>query len=314
MARKIIRSVTLAALTYYRPDGLSELLDGIAALHVPASVDLAILIVDNSDNQSAKAQVAARSKNFPMSLRYLHCPERGLSAARNVALSTALQYEHTALGFIDDDEVPDQNWLVAHLAALADADVSVGTVKAAYKTQPPEWLRRGGFHDITGPGQHAQIQDGNTSNVLMRLEIVRQQKLQFHPAFALTGGEDTHFFHQFQKSGGKIVFAPSAIVAETIVKERASLRWLWRRWRRTGQTNAIIRLMDNDSMTTRGACIAAGLLRLGVGAVLSLLALPMTIFGRFDLTARGLRITARGIGFIDSALGHKTEEYKVMTR
>ncbi|MHA3914933.1 glycosyltransferase family 2 protein [Halovulum sp. GXIMD14793] len=306
-----IRHIALCALTYHRPEGLAALLAGIAALDCPHGVRVTVVIVDNSAEATAQAQVAAAA--LPFARHYVHCPQRGLSPARNAALDAAVDLGADALGFIDDDEVPETGWIAAHLAALMVAEVSLGRVRAAYEAPPANWMRRGGFHDIDGFARHQPLGFGCTSNVMMRLEAVRACGARFDDRFALTGGEDTHFFHLLMRSGAWIVFAPEAVVTETIVASRARLGWLWRRWRRTGQTNAMIRLLDRGNRD-RAVCLAGGLLRLGAGGGAALLALPATLAGRFDLVARPLRIAARGLGFIDGALGRVTEEYRVMTR
>ncbi len=47
--------------------------------------------------------------------------------------------------------------------------------------------------------------------------------LRFDPAFALTGGGDTAFFRALHASGARIVYAPRAVVTETVPPERATL-------------------------------------------------------------------------------------------
>lgn len=314
MADKTVSKIVLAALTYHRPTGLDDLLSGIAGIKCPNDTQLEVLIVDNSYNGTAQTQVSDWAQKFPFSLSYLHCQKRGLSPARNAALIAALGRSADALGFIDDDEVPTPDWLIAHLAALNNADVSIGSVEARYDKTPPNWLKQGGFLEVSGYPRHAEIPFGNTSNVLMRLEIIAKHKLGFEDSFSMTGGEDTHFFHQLLKKGAKIVFAPDAKVAEAIVEDRATLTWLLRRWRRTGQTNAQIRLIDRDGVFARLICAAGGVLRITAGSLMSLIALPFALLGRSEIPIKGLRIAARGLGFIDGAVGYRTEEYKVMTR
>ncbi len=306
-----LRKITLAALTYNRPQGLAALIAGIAAIKCPDGVTLSVVIVDNSPDQTAKAMIEAAKT--PFSLTYLHCAEKGLTPARNTALAAALGAKADAIGFIDDDEVPGPDWLIAHLAALTAADVSVGRVRATYQDPPANWIRRGGFHEIGGFARHQPMSFGYTSNVLMRLAPVRKLSLRFDDRFSLTGGEDTHFFQCLLRAGCRIVFAPDAVVVESIVPSRAQIGWLWRRWRRTGQTNASIRLIWNGPHD-RAVCLAGGVLRLGIGLTAATIALPAWTVGRFDIPARALRIAARGLGFIDGAVGHQTEEYRVVTR
>ncbi|HYN38503.1 MAG TPA: hypothetical protein VES39_04540, partial [Rhodospirillales bacterium] len=53
-------------------------------------------------------------------------------------------------------------------------------------------------------------------------------KLRFDPDFALAGGGDSHFFQALHAAGSRIVYAPSAIVRESVPPDRATL---WYRMR-----------------------------------------------------------------------------------
>ena len=231
--------VLLAVATYRRPEGLARLLDAVARLRLPDGVTLSVAVIDNSPEGSALSE---RFETLPHHLRMIHQPRRGLASARNTALDAALAGEFGWLAFIDDDEVPGPGWLEAHWRALrsSGADASMGAVHAAYLSPPPAWISAGGFLEMRNFADGARLRFGATSNTLFSLRPVRARGLRFDPAYDLSGGEDTAFFDAFRRVSRGIVFSAAAVVHESIPPERATLRWLWRRWRRTGQTNGRI--------------------------------------------------------------------------
>lgn len=311
---RIDRRIMVAALTYNRPEGLAALLDGLAALKLPQE-RVEFVIVDNSPDASARFLVLSRVARFPAPLYYRHEPKRGLSSARNNALDFALE-RADLMAFIDDDEVPQIYWLLNHLETInqTHCTASLGAVHAQFAAEPKEWMRRGGFQEVRRQKRHEILATGSTSNVLFDLASVRRLGLRFDEAFSRTGGEDTEFFDSLILEGGQILFTPQAIVTETIVPERATLTWLWQRWRRTGATDAKIRHKRKAGLQTSTRCIAGGVLRMGVGSALALVMLPASLVGRFDLCVKYLRIAARGLGFVEGAFGREIEEYRIVTR
>lgn len=301
-------SVLLALPTYRRPEGLARLLDAVARLEVPKRCRLHVRVFDNSPEGGAGDSVALRAKAYPVPLSALHVPDRGLSSVRNAALGAALTGGFDRLGFIDDDEVPDPDWLVAHLRTLetTGAHASQGAVHATWTSTPPRWVRLGGFLEQRSLTHHAELADAATSNIVFDLGPVRRTGLRFDPRYDLTGGEDTAFFASYAAAGGRIVFASDAIVHETIPPERTRLGWLWRRWRRTGETTARVAMCQGKP---RWHAVLGGLIRLTAGAALAMAALPLSLAGRPALWARGARIAARGLGFLNAAAGRYTAEY-----
>jgi len=301
--------VLLAVATYRRPRGLARLLAAIAALRLPEAVALSVAVVDNSPEGAAMGALSgAADHRFP--LRVLHQPRRGLASARNTALEAALAGGFGWLAFIDDDEVPGPGWLEAHWQALrhSGADASMGAVHAAYLATPPGWVRAGRFLEMRDFADGARLRFGATSNILFSLHPVRARGLRFDPAYDLTGGEDTAFFDAYRRVSRGIVFCAGAVVHESVPPERATLRWLWRRWRRTGQTSGRI-WMARQGRLRRAGCTLGGLARIGGGLALALAGAAARLGGEQVLWARGVRAVARGCGFVDAALGRRTLEY-----
>ncbi|NNU79065.1 glycosyltransferase [Halovulum dunhuangense] len=314
MAMTTGTSVMLAIATCRRPEGLARLLAAVAGFDVPPGVAFAVHVVDNSPEGSALTFLRQRAVTYPFPLTCGHEPRRGLSRARNAALRRALAADANLMGFIDDDEMPEQNWLSAHLATLSrsGADASLGPVTPRFDRTPPRWIARGGFLAMAGHPDGAPLRFGATSNILFRTAPVRTADLSFDPALDLTGGEDTAFFDAYLRTGARIVFCAAAGVEEDIPPSRASLPWLWRRWRRSGQTNARL-MLGRHPVAGRPACLLGGALRLAAGSALLLALLPLGVTGHPGW-ARGLKIAARGAGFVDIAAGRSIHEYATLVR
>lgn len=230
-----INAVCICACTYKRPKGLEEMLRGLerqqfTSMQLP---DMRIVIADNeSSSRSLKICEQFRDRSG-IPLTYVHEPMRGISFARNACL------DHIPPGcdffaFIDDDEVPEPDWLERLLEAQAatDADVVQGPVIPVYEPDAPGWLVGGeflGFPRRNWRGTKLQLGDlqdlpeAYTNNVLVRRATVLAAGTRFDPAYALTGGGDTLFFRTLKAAGARIVFASRARVTEKVPADRATL-------------------------------------------------------------------------------------------
>ena len=305
--------ILIAIPTYRRPEGLARLLHALDRMVVPVGVALQVAVLDNCPDRSA-APVVHGGRPYRRRPVYAHVSARGLSEVRNAALAMALAQGASHLGFIDDDEWPGVGWLRAHLETLrrSGADASIGPVLPVFDQAPPRWLRRLGVPADIPEG--TAMGEGHSSNALLSLEPVRAHGLCFDPRYNLTGGEDTAFFAAYLATGARIVWCPAAPVREAIPAGRATLRWHLRRWRRTGQTNARLRLERGPGAITRRRCLGAGILRLGAGTGLAVLGAALSLATRGPGWAPGMRVAARGLGYLDAARGRFWEEYAAPER
>lgn len=229
-----ITSVTIGVCTYRRAT-LAATLASIAAQR-PIGVVLRIVVVDNDDLPSARSLVEEATIRFGLSCVYVHARGRNISIARNACLAAC---RDGWMAFIDDDETAEPGWLAALLAATEWGSVAAvfGPVRAAYREDCPEWMRAGDFHSISVVHVGNQIKTGYTSNALMNLDHPAIRGRSFDPTLGRSGGEDTAFFDQVYRAGGRLAFAADAVVGELVAKDRQSLRWLWMRRFRYGQTH-----------------------------------------------------------------------------
>lgn len=307
--------VAICVATFCRPQGLARLLAAAAAVEAPVSppFDLVVVIVDNSPHGEARGQITRAAMDFPWPLHYVSEPRRGITFARNAALEEATALDCDFVAFIDDDEVPGPRWLEALLVVQrrSGAAAVVGAVRPVFPAGTPSWLISGRFYEMPDFADGAEVADAYTGNVLIDLQRLAALGLRFDHRYALTGGEDTMLFRDLRDAGGRIVYAADAVVYETVPETRTRLRWLLRRWYRTGNVEAALYLRGRRrSAWRRPVNVVRGLLRIAAGGGLFLANLLVLGFGRKHRIVRPLYTFCRGCGILASSLGWNYSEYR----
>jgi succinoglycan biosynthesis protein ExoM len=229
------RSVDVCVCTFRRPE-LADTLRSVAALDVPSGFDIRVIVADNDDGPTAELLVATLAETLKLPISYRHCPARNISIARNACLDASTA---DFVAFLDDDETASPRWLVELVATadLSGAAAVLGPVRARYRPDAPNWMRRGDFHSTLPVWVGGEIRTGYTCNVLLRMGADSLRGRRFSLARGQTGGEDTEFFDHMVKAGGRIAFSPQAWVDEVVPRARAAFDWLRRRRFRVGQTH-----------------------------------------------------------------------------
>jgi len=320
--------VSVCACTYRRPKGLRALLQGLGALEFTEMrrPDLNVIIVDNEGSETTGKICHEFERQSSIPLTCVQEPRRGIPQARNACL------DHVAptcdfFAFIDDDEVPDADWLEQLLLTQArtGADVVRGPVVPILPDDTPTWIKDGDFfgwprrHPDTGK---SRLEDGQeipsaaTNNVLVRWSPVRESGFRFDEGLALRGGEDSLFFRQMYFAGFRIVYAANARVREAVPAERASLRYLLRASYRVGSNKLArkyraksgndrpfrIALLVTRRILRETAMTGSGILKI-IGALLS---------GnwRMEQFTVGILRVAEGLGGLSGLFGMKYHHYE----
>jgi succinoglycan biosynthesis protein ExoM len=238
-------SVAICICTFRRAH-LASTLSSLALLNIPTGTQVSIIVADNDEAPSAKPLIESMIRNYPYHINYLHAPSRNISIARNACLDAA---ESRFVAFLDDDELATPEWLAALIAQQCqnDADVVLGPVQSRYPPNSPDWLRREDFHSIKPVWVRGTIVTGYTSNALLVRNSISLRGLRFEVGLGRSGGEDTYFFSRIHQAGGRMDYAPNALVLEDVVPERLSFFWLIKRYFRSGQTHGTILLSDTRS-------------------------------------------------------------------
>jgi len=136
------------------------------------------------------------------------------------------------IAFIDDDECPDQYWLVNLFKAHNEFNVDgiLGPVLPHYETTPPAWIIKGKFYErpshTTGTVLHWS--DTRTGNVLIRRGVFVDDDNMFRPEYG-SGGEDRDFFKRMIGQGFQFVWCAEAPVFESVPPDRYKRCFLLRR-------------------------------------------------------------------------------------
>lgn len=288
--------VGVAIATFNRNDGLSELLDSLQSQQNASG--FSVTIVDNSPDGQAR-----RVSNNPLyRAGYIHEPRPGIVAARNAAL--AAMRDKKAIIFIDDDEFVDAKWFETLLQTLNswDADVVFGPVIPLFAEDCPRWVKTGGFFDRPRHATGTLVPVGATNNTIMRTEALYSlSEPKFDEEFSISGGSDTELFQRFSEAGSRMVWCDEALVYERVPATRTTLSWVWKRAVRVGNVNARLQLRKHGQPRV----VAMGALRI----VFGLIKVAARVFTWKTPRSPEIGTLARGVGYIQAALGKNSREY-----
>jgi glycosyltransferase involved in cell wall biosynthesis len=318
--------VTVCACTYRRPEGLAALLKGLGeqTFERAPRPELRIIIADNEGSGRVRdiCDQFRRSSGIP--IEYVHEPQRGISYARNACLAR-LRDDGDFFTMIDDDEIPDPDWIEQLLLAqeTTAADVVQGRIRAELPASTPDWIVQGRYFDWQLDADetrraeregYPEIHKARTNNVLVRHAVVRELALQFDSRFALTGGEDIVFFAAIKRAGYRIVYAPQACVRDIVPPERTTLKYLLRMWYRVGCNDRCKAIKRGKPSGSRWRLLWRRWKRTGTYAVLTGAALVIgnLLRGRVGLghLGDGILLIARGLGRTAGSLGIRYEHYR----
>lgn len=203
--------------TFRRPERLALCLESLAALDYPSHRFEVIVVDDGSD-----APVATPAT--PLELAVMTQPHAGPAAARNTGAARA---RGDYLAFTDDDCVVERGWLRGLAARLVEApEHAVGGRTLNALTENPyssatqllldflyEWSVRSGSGTFFA------------SNNLAVPNRLFQARGGFDTGFPLAAGEDREFCDRWIRLGGRLSYAPAAVVRHG---HHLTLRGFWR--------------------------------------------------------------------------------------
>lgn len=305
--------LTVAVLTYKRPDelrrGLPTIIEHVIELNnsPQEAVQARILVVDNDPAGTGRAPVDEIGSPL---LHYVLEPQPGISAGRNRALREAAH--SSLLSFIDDDERPEEEWLVPLIRTwrATGAAAVMGRVVSSFESPPDDWVAAGEFFRRRRMRTGTEISVAAAGNLLLDMEQIRRLAVHFDDSFGLTGGEDTLFTRSLVRRGGRMVWCDESVATDFVPAERISRRWVLSRAWSHGNSACLVRLHLAESgvrrQLARVSSAGGGLARMAAGACRYGYGL-LTVSYRDQ--ARGLRTACRGAGFLMGAMGLEFHEY-----
>ncbi|MGY3317952.1 succinoglycan biosynthesis protein ExoM [Arthrobacter sp. TE12231] len=317
--------LVIAVLTYRRPDDIALALPRLAGQAgmrqagagrprngLPEERPATVLVIDNDPAASARPIVEQLAGALPPGLvRYVHEPKPGIAAARNRALREAAS--SALLVFIDDDEVPSEQWLeqLVGLQRSTGAAAVVGPVISEYEHEPEPWIEAGNFFHRRRLATGTRLDVAATNNLLVDLRQVRALRLSFDERFGLSGGSDTLFTRQLVQRGGAMLWCDEAVVVDRVPSSRLTRSWVLRRALRSGNSAARVSLElaagAAARLAARGVSAGSGSIRLAGGTAQLAAGL---VSGSSRHQARGMRTAARGLGMAAGAFGYVYSEYR----
>jgi succinoglycan biosynthesis protein ExoM len=211
--------ITVCICSYRRPELLERLLNVLACQQTDGFT-FSCAVVDNDSSATARSVVERLRPTFPVPIQYAVEPAKNFALARNHALSLV---SGKFFAFIDDDEVPREDWLMQLRRTLIQyqADAVLGPVRPYFESQPPSWILRSRICERkTHPtGSTLHWRQTRTGNVLLRTAIVIEDGVRFDPEYA-TGGEDVDFFRRAAGAGRTFVWCEEAPAFELVPEAR----------------------------------------------------------------------------------------------
>ncbi len=220
--------ISICICTYKRPELLAHLLSELQKQITDDIFTYSIIVVDNDRDQSAKGSVESFKLKSNIKTGYFVEPEQNIALTRNRAVENS---EGEFVAFIDDDEIPVDDWLIRLYKACDqfNADGVLGPVKPHFENEPPRWIIKGRLFERPShrTGHVLKWDNTRTGNVLLKRKIFEDKENRFNKIF-LTG-EDRDFFKRMIKKGFLFVWCDAAPVYETVQPERWKRSFLLRR-------------------------------------------------------------------------------------
>jgi succinoglycan biosynthesis protein ExoM len=220
--------ISVCICTYKRPTFLRRLLTELSNQETGERFTYSIVIADNDGLRSAESLVSEFAATSNIAVKYCVEPQQGIALARNkAAQNTTGNY----IAFIDDDELPERNWLQSLFAACDKYGVDgvLGPVKPSFGDGVPRWIVRGRFFDRPCYETGFVLAHGQTrtGNVLLKGQALRETDSPFRPEFR--SGEDVDFFRRAIEKGRVFIWCNEAVVYEAVPATRWKRMYLLRR-------------------------------------------------------------------------------------
>lgn len=308
-------TLVVAIPTFKRPERLSDLLP-LVGDHLTRAVaeglvrDPAILVVDNDASESARPVVDAVYSGFPAT--YVVETTPGIPAVRNRALDESAGFR--LLSFIDDDELPLDDWLGALVrtwSAHHEPTAVVGRVVSIFADDVDPWVTASGLFQRPQKPTGTPVDVAATGNLLLDLDRVRASGVRFDESIGLGGGSDTMFSSALRLTGARFVWCNESVAEDTVELERQTRSWALKRAYSHGTVSVMVplRLARTAGARTKVRVVGylGGIARVVYGAVR---AAAGRLTRSVAVRARGERMVYRGTGMMAGSLGRTYAAYK----
>ncbi|HBE19198.1 MAG TPA: glycosyl transferase [Cyanobacteria bacterium UBA11149] len=250
---------TVAIRTYNGEKHISEILEKLRSQINTDNISWEIVIVDNNSTDNTAKIIQEYQANWHQSypLKYYLETKQGASFARKRSIQEA---RGTLIGFLDDDNLPESNWVAAAYAfgkSHPQAGAYGGQIKPNFEAKPPENFRDiEVFLAIIDRGQTAFCYNQHKQGVLppgAGLVIRKEAWLESVPDRLLLAGpqgkslsakgEDMEILSHIQNAGWEIWYSPELCIYHQIPSWRMERNYLISLVGKSGLTRHHIRMI-----------------------------------------------------------------------
>jgi glycosyltransferase involved in cell wall biosynthesis len=232
--------ISAIVCTYNRYDLLRRAVESLAAQSLPTS-EFEIIVVDNSPDHELSKASSAEYGDF-VNLKWVIEQTPGLSNARNVGTRIA---NGAIISFMDDDAVAASDWLANIIAGFdrfgVRAAVLGGAVKPLWGAPRPKWLHDDllGYVSVVDWGGSARIANESEwfagtnisfrRSVLVAMEGFSTSLGRIQSGASLLSNEEIELIGKIKERGGRLIYAPEAMVSHLVEAGRLTQQWFRRR-------------------------------------------------------------------------------------
>lgn len=292
--------VIVCICTYKRTDLLERLLFSLGHIQIEGldPKDVLVIVVDNDPDGLSRKVYERVTGQLPIELVFVEETTRGRPFARNRAVDEALRRDASFIAFIDDDDLPEPDWLLRLIEKQREtqADIVFGTECAVVQADWPDWLRHSPLFenaDTRGFTKYLTPKGISTYNVLIRRSVIDRLKatgVVFSPEFARF--EDTDFFIRAAKNNATFARAENSVIHRNYEPHRLSPRGFLREALLTGvYTMRLLKKHGSPSQISQRKKKALKKM------TLAFLKLPISIFSMVSLM-QNLFILSRELGVV----------------
>ena len=297
--------LSVVICTYERPALLGALLRSLTAQRGAETGDVEIVVVDNSDGETARPVVEGLAPGAPLPIRYCTAHPANISVARNAGCRAA---QGEALAFLDDDQQAEPGWLAAVLDGLDRFPHDVffgpitphfedpGAVTPASRTLFTRQGDQAAGHDLFALARPAS--QGfvlSTANSVFRRATALPGPDPFDPHFGQCGGEDLHLLCRLARDGRRFGWLLAARATDFVPAHRCRTGYLVRRHFAGGQAYAATLIRTSaHPLRDEAVLLAKSLVQVGL--------LPLTALALLQKEAPGRSFAIRAAGIAGKLL------------
>jgi succinoglycan biosynthesis protein ExoM len=216
--------------TFKRPLGLRTALNAVNNQIIDMS-PIEIIIVDNDPDASAKDFVEGFELKSLYPIQYIHCPEPGVSNARNAGMA---HRRGRYVIFLDDDMDASPDWAqsMINTGKSLSASIVFGPIHARMPGMPsPKTPYLASFFSRSFPETDDAYlsKTFGTGGCFIDTASYKIPNPPFDLACNETGGEDDLFFDSLIRQGARMAWSPKAVCYEVVPTDRATPEYIYKR-------------------------------------------------------------------------------------